>query len=357
MRLWLVLPLVLWVGWLGGPGSPVRRAAAAGSVVQAEPDPCGPQERDPTRLAQAGLRIYQEAVRTASRDPQAAVRKYEVALRCYRAVTQVSHEPAKIFHPMGLVYLRLGRYTEAFSAFKRFLAEVPEDKRKPGVTKQIQDRLLELKAQVAELTIDTVSDLQVRVDDNDVGRSPLPRTVPVTPGAHTVIVGDPERGTLGADITVRAGEVRRVDLTAWRPRARPTEPTPDEGTPVVQGSPVQREPGSAAPRTALLSVRANREGAVVRLDGATLGNTPLQRIPVAPGDHKLLATLGPAELQQALRLMPGEARQVDLVFPSRVRPWVIAVSVVAGVAVVGTAVGLGVYFSQNSSGPDRVLRF
>lgn len=185
----------------------------------------GCADGDPVALAEEGLRLYQNAVRNLQpRDPRAAIAEFERALRCYRSVIRLSKDPSKIYHPLGLVYQRLERYTEALEAYQRFLAAVPEELRKPGVTRQIQDRMQEVRAHVAELTIDAPAGAEVSVDGQPQGRAPLQRTVAVTPGTHAVQSSDAKGTALGQDVTVRAGEVRHVDLT--RPLRPAPEPSP-----------------------------------------------------------------------------------------------------------------------------------
>lgn len=266
----------------------------AGKPIPAPiPDACQGEGQTPLQLAEEGLRLYRDALKQppGSRD---AVRLLESALRCYQGAVSRSQEPGKLYHPMGLAYQQLGRHIEAYEAYKHFLAEVPEASRKVGVTKQIMDRLQELRRHVGELDIDTVPGLDVRVDERAVGRAPLRWMVAVTPGSHSVTVGTPEVGTSGATVQVKAGEVLRVDLTGWRPRAA-----------VAQG-PVAEPPPSM------------ESGA---RPGLASGPTP-----AAPGKRP-------------------------------VPRWVWVLTGLAGAAVAGAAIGVGVYYGTGVSTPDRVIPF
>jgi hypothetical protein len=307
-------------------------------------DSCGPEVTDPQRLAEAGLRLYRDAAGVD--DPQARVKEYERALRCYQAAFERSQRQAvKLYHPLGLVYEKLERHVEAVDALRRFLAEVPEAQRNVGVTKQINDKLKALGRFVAELAVDTVPGLPVRVDEQLVGKAPLGRLVVVTPGSHTVTVGDPQQGTLGADVTVEGGQVRRVDLTAWR--ARGSEPPPQGQAPDAPGAP------RVAP--AFLTVRSNRAGATVQIDGRVVGRTPLGNLATPPGAHEIRARDGSQQVATTLTLLPQEQRAVTLSFP--VKPWVWALVGVGAAAVVGTAVGVGVYYGTSVGKPDGVVSF
>lgn len=307
-------------------------------------DPCGEGGKDPRQMAEAGLRLYKEAARTD--DPAAQVKEYERALRCYQAAMRASSgQAAKVYHPLGLVYEKLERYVEAVEAFKRFLAEVPENQRNPGVTKQITDKLKALRPHVAELLVDTVPGLEVRVDDRMVGRAPLPGLVVVSPGAHVVQVGDPGVGTLGAEVKAVGGQRHRVDLTAWRPREVPRQKEPGEGP--VAGRPAEKV------EYALLMPRSNRKGAQVEVDGKRVGVTPLNEVQVLPGAHTVVGRDGGQQVMRDVTLLPRERLTVELRFP--VKPWVWALTGVAAAAVAGTAVGVGVYYGTSVGKPDGLV--
>jgi tetratricopeptide (TPR) repeat protein len=106
-------------------------------------DPCDGD--DARRLSAEGLRLYKEAF-ALSREPERARALYEQALRCFERAIAVSQTPAKIYHPLGLVYEKLDRREEAIAAFERFLAEVPESERSPQVTQKLRDKLAALRA-------------------------------------------------------------------------------------------------------------------------------------------------------------------------------------------------------------------
>jgi hypothetical protein len=308
-------------------------------------DPCGEGKKDPRQMAETGLRLYKEAARLE--DPAAQVKEYERALRCYQAaILASSGQAAKVYHPLGLVYEKLERYVEAVEAFKRFLAEVPENQRNPGVTKQITDKLKALRPHVAELLVDTVPGLEVRVDDRVVGRAPLPGLVVVSPGAHVVQVGDPGVGTLGAEVKAVGGQRHRVDLTAWRPREAPRPKETAEG-------PQAGQPAEKAAEYALLMPRSNRKGAQVEVDGKRVGVTPLSEVQVLPGPHTIVGRDGGQQVTRSVTLLPRERLTVELRFP--VKPWVWALTGVAAAAVAGTAVGVGVYYGTSVGKPDGLV--
>lgn len=315
--------------------------AAAGAPKETHgADPCSPQVRDPQKLAEAGLAMYRAAA--ALHDPALRVKEYERALRCYRAAMDSSKgQAAKLYHPLGLVLEKLDRPVEAAEAFKLFLERVPEGERHVGVTKQIDDKLAALRRQVAELDIETVPGLEVRVDQRLVGKAPLGRLVVVTPGSHAIVVGDPATGTAGADVRVDAGQVRQVDLTGWRARSSIPE--------LVEQDKAQER---ARPHGSLV-LGSNRSGALLRIDDRPVGQTPLPELTLAPGPHTIVARDGGQVLTRQVKLAAGERLALDLHFP--VKPWVWAVTGVAAAAVLGTAIGVGAYYGSTSPVPDAVV--
>jgi hypothetical protein len=233
------------------------------------------------------------------------------------------------------------------------LADVPEDRRNVGVTKQITDKLNVLKRRVAQLDIDTVAGLSVRVDEKEVGKAPLGRLVTVTPGTHIVIVGNAELGTLGAEVAVLAGQVRRVDLTAWHPR----------GVAEAGAEPwkqVTQEAGKAGPKVAeerrpqgYLLITSNRAGASVQVDREGLRQLPLPELALGVGEHVVAARDGSQSLSRRVSLLPDEHRTLDLHFP--VKTWVWVVTGVAAAVVVGGAITLGAYYGTGTNHPDVVV--
>ncbi len=339
-RVFLVL---LVLGLVSGPALARKEGGA---------EPCGPEVKDPQRLAEGGLRLYKEAASTS--DPTEQAREYERALRCFTAAMQGSRGAAsKLYHPLGLVYEKLDRDVEAVEAYERFLADVPEDRRKVGVTKQISDKLKVLKRRVAQLDIDTVSGLDVRVDEKDLGKAPLKRLVVVAPGTHIVTVGNSDVGTQGAEVAVVAGQVRRVDLTGWHPRGAEvgtTERPQEQGVP--GGPRIARPPGPAQVRGYLL-LTTNRNGASLQVDGMAPQKPPLLELALPPGDHLVSARDGAQSFSRTVTLAADEHRTLDLHFP--VKTWVWVATGIAAAAVVGGAVGLGVYYGTGVNRPDAAI--
>ncbi|MCS6914163.1 MAG: PEGA domain-containing protein [Myxococcales bacterium] len=165
------------------------------------------------------------------------------------------------------------------------------------MTKQIHDKLQALLAQVAQLSIDTVPGLEVYVDEKLAGRAPLKGFVVVTLGTHVVTVGNPEAGTLGAEVVAKAGQVHRVDLSAWKPRERQTS---------ARGPTKRLPPPPPAEAVAFLSGRSNRVGAAVQVDGQLRRRTPLANVALAPGPHEIVVRSGRQSVSSTVTLAAEE---------------------------------------------------
>ncbi|MBK7861466.1 MAG: protein kinase [Archangiaceae bacterium] len=97
----------------------------------------------------------------------------------------------------------------------------------------------------------------------------------------------------------------------------PSDPKPETAAaPVLRPQPVKKRAGADGRLpTAWLTVDAKPSWAMVTLDGRALGETPLVRVPVAPGKARLVATRPDGSKQErALTLQPGREERVLLLW-------------------------------------------
>ena len=120
-----------------------------------------------------------------------------------------------------------------------------------------------------ELTVEPVVD--VSIDGRSVGRSPV--KVPLSPGKHTVQLSDPSHGINAT----RAIKVGANGMTEQH---------------VVLGKGVVE---ITAP-----------DGAVISIDGKSVGTAPLKEIAVYEGKHRIQATFSGAKWQQAFTVAANE---------------------------------------------------
>jgi tetratricopeptide (TPR) repeat protein len=161
-------------------------ARAPGSAHAAEPTAVD------VELAKAHFKtgeIYYEA----RRYPDAA-REFEEAFRLSRR--------AEFLYNMGRSYDRVGDAVRALSAYRRFLAAIPNNKD----VDEVKARIQLLQHQVARLEVSsTVDGAAVRIDGAVVGAAPL-HAFEVSPGKHDVEVAREGYGTWRSSIAVNPDE-------------------------------------------------------------------------------------------------------------------------------------------------------
>lgn len=182
-------------------------AAASGSGSSVPCQATAP----PAQLAEAGLAAYRAALSINQED--ARTRALELAVRCYQLAQKGSRQGgAKLYHPLGLAYDRLGRPAEAAIAFAAFLREVPESDRLPGVTGQINQRMHSLLRRLGQLDIIAPPHARLHIDDEAIGFAPLGHLHPVAPGIHVVKSSGGDLAPRSRSVVAVAGEVTRVEL-------------------------------------------------------------------------------------------------------------------------------------------------
>lgn len=123
----------------------------------------------------------------------------------------------------------------------------------------------------------------VRVDDNDVGKTPL--TVPLLPGSHTVAVVQPDGRSAEQQLDVKPGR-KKMDLLVEMPR--------EAGGP------------------ATLSVQSDPPNANVLVDGAVAGRTPFQG-ELQPGEH-VVAVEADGRMREERKVVAREGRDASVSF-------------------------------------------
>jgi hypothetical protein len=189
---------------------------------------------------------------------------------------------AKLFFGEGQALVGLGRNVEALSTFQRFLAEARDASPEHQAEGQRQVELLLQKVGRIQLRSNREGAL-VRVDGKEQGTTPLSGPIVVEPGEHKLDFewqGEHKASVLA----VIAGATLPADV-------------------------------SFEPKPAMVSVRCNREGATVRLDGNEVGQTPLSApLAVAAGEHDLVLAYKNEKKSSRLEVVGGEIRSIDVGF-------------------------------------------
>lgn len=291
-------------------------------------------------------------------------RRYSEALERFLASNRLVPNKNVVFN-IAQVYGLLGRHREAFNWYESFLTEFDVTGEDRAEAERAQAREARRVAVLDVRTTPPDATLYVdRVDLGAVGRSP--RRIAVEPGQRTVIARVEGYRDARSDVDVSAGGTTPVELSL-EPILGTLEVSSDPGGAVVfvegASEPLGTTPFSverpvgpvrliarregfveqprsvrvrdgevtqvtfelvrAAADVAVLSVVTSPSGAVVRLDGETVGEAPLTLGQLPPGARRLtLEAEGREGWETEVLLEPGSATRVDatLVDPSD-RPW------------------------------------
>lgn len=179
------------------------------------------------------------------------------ALSEFEEAYRLAPNPRLLFN-MGLVYAELGRSVEAADALARFLDEVTDVD--AATREEARAALRTQRARIGHLalTLDAPG-ARVFVDDVERGTAPLD-PIDVSAGEHVIAVQAPGYESLRHRFRVAGGATYTVSLSL-----------------VPSGS-----------RGATLRVECRVPGVDVRVDGVSLGLTPLEAtVPIAAGSHRV----------------------------------------------------------------------
>lgn len=178
--------------------------------------------------------------------------RYEAALEQFNAAYARSPHFAVLYN-VGQAQIALGRPVEAIAALSRYLRDgaeqVPLSRRE-----QVRAQIDLLESRLAELTI--VSDqtgVLIRVDDREIGRTPLYQPVPLAAGPHTVAATAGRGRPVVREVTLGDGERQILHLTL------PPESTaapPDAPEPAAAVSPAA---ATTAPQPSPADAGAGRD--------------------------------------------------------------------------------------------------
>jgi len=164
-------------------------------------------------------------VRAAGGDPQQAAAAhytrgvelanqglYEAALERFNQAYATSPHFAVLYN-IGQAQIALGRPLAAIEALASYLRD-GADKVPLSRREQVQAQIALLEAKLAELTISTDKPgVAIRVDDRDIGRTPLFQPIRLAAGTHTIIATPDGGAPITRVVTLAEAERRRLELT------------------------------------------------------------------------------------------------------------------------------------------------
>ncbi len=141
---------------------------------------------------------------------------YRAALVEFRRAYEIAPN-AVVLYNIGETYYQLQNYAAALTALERYMAESPDTAEHRA---EVQKTLDILRSRVGKVVITTnVPGCEVTVDDEFVGKSPLPQAVPVSIGRRKITA---MRSGLPPDtrfVEVAAGDTASITLTLEEPKA------------------------------------------------------------------------------------------------------------------------------------------
>lgn len=185
-----------------------------------------------------------------------------------------------VLYNMGQAYVALGQPVYAVQALQRYLSEggkeVPAKRRK-----QVEAEIARQERLIAAVTFRSdVAGAVIRVDGVEVGRSPMPSAVQISPGIRVLSASAPgyrpweQRVDLPAK-DQRVVEIRFEPLSAPTPAPSPAAQVASQPTPVTPATPTPAvQSGAAAQPTPPAAVPANGAAPPATSDASALVSVP-----------------------------------------------------------------------------------
>lgn len=132
-----------------------------------------------------------------------------------------------VLYNLGQTYYQLQNYAEALTTFERFLAEGGTAHRN-----EVENAVSVLKTRVGRVDVTTPTPgWEISVDDEPVGKTPLPKPIPVSIGKRRISATKAGETTQSRVIEVAAGETQPLTLGgAGGPAPTPGQPQKTETT-------------------------------------------------------------------------------------------------------------------------------
>ncbi len=171
---------------------------------------------------------------------------YEAALEQFNQAYATSPHFAVLYN-IGQAQIALGRPLAAIEALASYLRD-GADKVPLSRREQVQAQIALLEAKLGELTISTERPgVAIRVDDRDIGRTPLFQPIRLAAGTHTITATPPDGAQITRVVTLAEAERRRLEL------AFASEAPHDAAPPAVTAAPAAPLAATPSDATATLA--------------------------------------------------------------------------------------------------------
>ncbi len=268
-------------------------------------------------------------------------KKYAEALKRYRTARKLLTS-FKIDYNIALTLEKMGRHVEAARAYQQFLNTGAGISAKR--TKRVKKKLRRLQKKIAVLKVSCkVEGAVVKVDGNEVGKTPLGEVIFLEPGKHRVEVVKEGHEPFSRELKLRKGKKKTVRVKLKKVKKPPEVPEPvvapswateepkpkdkEEGKAVNKPDPVVVKP--PPPEPARTEAKPETE-APVKQPGAV---APPKPVKVSEPDSATLESTTPPTIQ------PDDPDEIGTPRRGRLFTW-IAAGTAGALAVAGFAVNL-----------------
>lgn len=171
--------------------------------------------------------------------------QYAEAITAFNRAYSASPHFAVLFN-LGQAYAALGQPVHAADSLRRYLteggAQVPPSRRS-----QVEADLAEYERQISKVTVRAAVDgAAIRIDQTEIGRTPLAFPARLAPGAHVIEAQMAGYRPWSQQFTVGPGEARTLEVRLERDSAEAAAPRPEPVHPAPQSAGVGVAPPAAA---------------------------------------------------------------------------------------------------------------
>jgi tetratricopeptide (TPR) repeat protein len=205
-------------------------------------------------------------------------------------------QKVSLFYNIGLAYERMGKLEDAVAALERFVGGTQAN---DAYLDRGRARLALIRERIAQTGVVVACNEEgatILIDDRDVGRTPRPDRIALTPGSHRVIVRKDGFSDFRSDVALAAGEEITLEVAL---SLESTGPTLDEAA-LLEG-PQEAPAGSTSVLGPVLTIG----GGVVAATGIVVGV-------VALGKAKDATSEGDADSARTLALVADVSMAVGL---------------------------------------------
>jgi len=246
---------------------------------------------------------------------------FNAALAEFDAAYKLKQSPSVLYN-IGLTQKSLFHYNEAIDSLQEYVAK--DKKIKPDQQKQVQQLISEMRALLAQVTVNVIPDgAVIKLDDRAIGQAPM-KPYGIAAGNHKIDISAEGYKPQGKDILVTAGQPQTLNFKL-----------------------------EAIPKSGKAHITANQPLSEVKIDDKVVGMAPVDvELPI--GGHQIeVVAKGYPPYRGELVVAGGQVREVKVTLelapaPQRgkwYKQWYVWVPV--GVVAAGAiAVGLGVGLTQ-----------